>query len=215
MGQCLPQRTETALLPRLLHRTRGAWEHLGRPVTLPETPAEWESLLSNRGPVDGPFDWSLTLGPMRTKRNGRLTKLGHVIEAWRVHAYSDAREALARLAHEFLERAHSEFHFDLQGDLPRGFESGRMLSFADLLEDSPLTELWRLDWASSYEQWPAQAEVADRALSVAVPVRDRRVLLTTPLYDRAEVASSCVHLLRAQGAEWVGLLALATDVYRE
>lgn len=215
MGPFLPLRTEPTLFPRLLQRTRSAWEHLGRPVTLPETPAQWQTLLSGRGPVEGPFDWSLSLGLMRTGRGRRLTPLGHLVEAWRVHAYPEAQEALAKLSREFLERVHAEFHFDLQAELPHGFESGTPASFAELAGEPASPELWHLGWASSYEKLPVLADVSERALALAAPVRGRSVLLTTPVFDRPELASGCVHLLRAQGAEWVGLLALASDVHGE
>lgn len=212
MGQFSPWLSSFTLFPKLVQRTRSAWEHLARPVTLPEDVAQWQSLLSGMGPVPGPFDWSLCFGPLRAGRRARVTGLGHVVEAWRGHDYPDAKEALARLAREVVRRAHEEYAVDLWSELPVGFDSGTPLTVASLVTEPASSELWNLRWASSCENLPAQSNVWDHALQLTVPVQGRRVLLTTPVFDRPEVASGCVHLLRAQGAAWVGLIALATDV---
>ena len=215
MGRFSLLPTDTALLSRLLQRSRGAWEHLGRPVTLPEDEAGWQELLESAGPVDGPFDWSLTLGPMRQARRQRLTLLGHILEAWRCHAYGEARTALSRLAHEFVQRAYDELAVDLWTELPQGFDSGAPFTVAGLVGEPNATDLWTLGWASSYDKLPAHSEVWDHALRLTAKVEGKRVLLTTPMLQGTEIASGCVHLLRSQGAAWVGLFAFATDLHHE
>jgi hypothetical protein len=133
------------------------------------------------------------------------------VEAWRQHDYEEARQALARLADELLQRAQAEVGFDLWTELPQGFASGTPFTFAGLVPEFAATELWTLGWASSYETLPAAADVCDRALRLCRPVSGQRVLLTTVVYDRPELASGCVHRLKAEGALWVGMLALASE----
>ncbi len=215
MGPFSLRPPEASLFPRLLQRARGAWEDLGRPVTLPEDESQWQQLLSNMGPVEGPFDWSLVLGAMRSGRRARLTHLGHIVEAWRCHAYVDARSALAKLAGEFVQRAHAELAVDLWAELPLGFASGEPLTVTGLVSEPEATDLWSLGWASSYEKMPPQSDVWDHALRLTRPVAGKRVLLTTPVFNRPDVASGCVHLLRGNGAAWVGLFALASDLRGE
>ena len=215
MGPFSPPRAESSLVPHFIRRTRRVWEDLSRPVTLPETTDEWQSLLSGMGPLPGPFDWSLSLGPMREGKRGRHSRLGSIVNAWQHYGYDEARQACARLALELAKRAQAQLEFDLWAELPHGFESGEPLSFAALFPEPVCADLWERAWASSYDTLPAQADVWDHALRLRVPVAGKRVLLSTPVFDRPELASGCVHLLKAHGATWVGLLALASDTPHE
>lgn len=215
MGPFSPPPAEASHVPRFIQRTRSVWKDLSRPVTLPETTEEWQSLLSGMGPLPGPFDWSLSLGPMHEGKRGRHSRLGSIVNAWQHHGYDEARQACARLAHELANRARAQLEFDLWAELPHGFESGEPLSFVELVPEHGSADLWERSWASSYDTLPTQADVWEHALRLRVQVTGKRVLLSTPVFDRPELASGCVHLLKADGAAWVGLLALASDRPRE
>jgi hypothetical protein len=204
-----------SLLPRLTGRTRRAWSRLARPVTLPENSAQWQAVMAGLGSQGGPFDWALSMGPLR-RTNTRLTALGQLVEAWRIYGDADAQSALSQLAHGLLQRAESELGFNFRTELPSGFESGTRFTFAELTGDRPgnRVDFWDRRWASSYKVTPALPEVAESCLACQGPVGQQRVLLTTLVYDAPELASTCVHLLKSNGAAWVGLLALAADVRR-
>lgn len=196
-----------------LEYTRGFWTRLGRPVTVPATEAEWQRILDAVSTLEGPYDWALCLGPLCTGRGRRLTSLGKLIEAWRMYDYAESREALSRLACRLLNQAVAHPGFDMRIELPWGYESGTPVTLAELLdlEVPDPEEFWGRQMASTYNTLPAHPELADRALRVRAHVTGRRVLLTTLVHDRPELASACSHLLRSHGATWVGLLALADD----
>jgi hypothetical protein len=196
----------------LAERTRSAWAHLCRVATVPETEAEWEKLVQGLSSPEGPFDWSLCLGPRLRPGSGRPTVLGSLIDAYRHFEDEESGKALKRLAGGLLDRASAELGFDILAELPSGFESGKVHSFAELAAESESnhSNLWLRHLASAYTALPADAEVSDLALGLSRPVTGKRVLLTTLIYDRPELTSACVHLLRAHGASWVGLLALAS-----
>lgn len=182
-------------------------------MTLPESSAEWQNLVKDMGPLQGPFDWALCLGSLRQGESLRFTPLGNLVQAFCEYGDAESRTALSRLAGELLTRARAELNFDIRAELPHGFQSGRPLTFASLVADQAGKgpEFWGRHLASAYDSIPMVPELAEQALSLLEPVTGKRVLLTTLVLDRPDLASTCVHLLKSQGAEWVGLLSLARD----